>query len=237
MTPDLRKLLADMNAALRRGRPRAEVDAYLQNTYQITYADLVKEARRLPAAKPEVKPLTEWDVVKMEAYAASLGWFDEMAGLWGALKGTGFEKARDAMRQEIAQIRKDYPTEAWSAMAIGGAIPGVLATAGAGAALGAVAEPVGAAVGLGATPGAVSAAGAGAGALAGALGGAGGLGGETEGMGRLLPALTGGAGGAVLGGAGGVVASNPTARRLLVKGVLGGAGLGSGLGLLEYFMH
>jgi len=104
----------------------------------VGYDALADTVRNLPQDKPKAE-LTVKDMLRLEAYAATLGWLDEIEGVMGALKGTGFERARDAARAEIKRIREDYPTEAFIALGIGG-VAGGLAVASGGAMLGSAAR-------------------------------------------------------------------------------------------------
>ena len=120
-------LLRQANEAVRKGYTRAEVDQHLQARYRMSYDDLTQMVRAAPKLEPDVKELTTKDVVRLQAYGATLGWLDELQGLWGVLKGTKYETARKAALEEIERVRRDYPKTALFAMGLGGTAAGAAA--------------------------------------------------------------------------------------------------------------
>jgi hypothetical protein len=238
---DYKQLLTGMNRARQSGQTVAEVDQYLQDNYGIGYRDLGTIVKRLPRGESAVKELTTKDMLRLEAYGLTLGWLDEIEGMIGALKGTGYEKARNAARKEIARVRRDYPQAAMLAMGLGGAAAGVGALGAAGTALNLARAGTGGAGVLGAVPSVGMAAGnpalmgaTGAG-VGGALGAGGALSGEQQQgvMGRAPGAMFGAAAGGAAGAGGAAVGGSAAARALLLKSATTGAAGAGGYGLLK----
>lgn len=207
--------LTAANKLQREGVEKKQIDAFLLDRYSMTKAALTAAVKAMPQ---EVAPkaLTTKTLLKAQAYAATGGWTDEIEGLIGALKGTGYKKARDAARKEMAEFERDYPWLARSMKAVGvagSAIGGGLLARGAIGALtgthGARAAMAGSeAARLGALGRTLTGAGVGANA------GAGGLMGEPTGETRgdmLMDRARGAAGGALLGAAAGSATALPDA--------------------------
>jgi hypothetical protein len=233
------ELIAALTAANKLGRegvPKKEIDAFLLNKYGMTKAALTQAVKAMPQEKPI--QVTTGLLLKAQAYGLTGGWLDEIEGVIGALKGTGYRKARDNARKEMRAFEREYPALARSMQVLGGTA-GVLAGGGAAQALKggslALMSPARAALApfLGAAGRTV------VGAGMGATAGAGGLLGETEGAGRAIKAVTGAGIGAVPGALSAfpeAAGLSPSIKKLLPW--IGGAAAGGvGKKLLDFLTH
>ncbi len=209
------------------------LDAYLLNRYGMTKAALTAAVKAMPKEIATTKPLTTKMILKAQAYGLTGGWSDEIQGLIGALKGTGYAKARKEALEEMRQFEKDFPWLARAAKAYGlgaGALTGGLA-ARAGIALGAGRGVSAATLGGSMAPRLGAAGRALTGAAVGANAGAGGM------LGEDGSRMQNAAAGALAGGAAGLstgmpVPSNPVGKLLPW---IGGAAAGEvGRNLLDF---
>lgn len=233
------ELIAALTAANKLGREgvsKKEIDAYLLNKYGLTKAALTQAVKAMPQEKPVA--ITTGLLLKAQAYGMTGGWLDELEGVIGALKGTGYRKARDNARKEMRDFEREYPALARGMQILGGTAGVLAGGAGAQALKGgslALMSPARAALApfLGAAGRTV------VGAGMGATAGAGGLLGETEGAGRVIKGVTGGAIGAIPGAISAfpeAAGLSPSIKKLLPW--LGGAAAGAtGKKLLDFLTH
>lgn len=247
-TKELVAALAVANRMQRAGVSPGQIDAILLSKYGLTKSGLTAAVKAMPR-ETSPKPLESKDLFRAQAYGLTLGWYDEIAGLIGALKGTGYDKARRAAQRELKRFEQEHPVLANTMKGLGAT---VAFGAGAGVARGAFAALSGAGRGFGLptmfgseAPLLPIAARALAGGVGGAAAGAGGLvGGESEG---LAERGQGAAGGALLGAFGATAAGAVTPRAAVTAGRaavsplrrllpwIGGAGAGlTGKKLLDY---
>lgn len=213
----LERALDAANAARRDGVKMKDLDSFLLHRYKMTYKGLAAAVKAMPQEVNSKKDVTTKMLLKAQAYGLTGGWTDEIEGLIGALRGTGYAKARKNAIAEMKKFEEDYPWLARGAKAYG---LGAGALLGGGAAVRYV-KPVGAALR------------AGVGAALGANAGAGGVLGEESGAGRL-PNM---AGGALMGvGAGAGAVGMPTPSKIAKIGGLLGAGA-VGKKLLDMFLN
>ena len=210
----LSNVLTILNAERRKGRSMKELDEYTMQEYGMPYKEFGRKVGKLRAG-PEIHEMTSKDIYRMELYGATLGWLDEIEGLIGLVKGTGYKKARDNARKEIKRFEREYPTTAkllkYGGAAAGTAAGGVLVRA---AQTGAGMMSAGAALGAAETGGGV-------------------LGGEPQNMiergGRMaVGSLLGGAG-AAMAQPGNVAAGLRTGWRASGLGTEGGRKAATGL--------
>ena|ERR1051326_5913007 len=238
---ELAAALAAVNKLQRTGNvSRKQIDSYLLDKYGLTKAALTQAVKAMPK-EVAPKPVTTGILLKAQAYGATGGWLDEIQGLIGAIKGTGYAKARDAARKEMAEFEKNYPGLARGMKAYGLGASMIAAPL---AARGALALNAGrgisAATLVGSDAPLLGAGGRAAlGAAEGAAVGAGGMfTGEPTGIDRLPGAAIGAAGGAltspfgVVQGAAGA-AANPAIRKML-PWIGGGVAAGASKKLLDY---
>lgn len=225
--------LMALNDLVKKGASKRDVDAIAREKYGMTYKALGAAVKSMPK---EIAPpaATTKDLLRAQAYGASLGWLDEAAGIVGKLRGTGYARARDNMLKEVRRFEKEQPALASSMKTYGTIVPSIL---GGLAARGAMALGAGRGISAATLAGSdaahLGAAGrAAAGAGVGAVGGAGGLLGEGQRMrGAAAGALIGAPAGAVAG------ASAPAVAHPLKKiapWLGGGATALGGKKLLDY---
>lgn len=227
---ELYNALRKANLATRAGVPIKELDSYLLNRYGMTKKALTAAVKAMPQEVNSKKDVTTKMLAKAAAYGFTGGWSDEIEGLLGKLKGTGYAKARKAAQDEMKQFENDYPWLARGAKAYGLGVSGLIGGLGARAAtvLGAGGKLSTATLAGSEAPYIGAAGRALTGAAIGANAGAGGMMGEESGMDRLPNAATG----ALMGGVAGAGTAIPKPSPSQLAKTIGLLGAGAGAGAL-----
>jgi hypothetical protein len=225
MTPEeLLQLLMDLNKARRAGFSMSDLDKIAQRDAGMSYKALGRTVGAMREGPEKVPEMTTKNLLRQMGYTATLGWLDELEGVYGKIvKGQPFAASRKKALAEIKAFNKEYPKSSLAMRGTGGVVGtlGVLSgLSGAGVLQAGVPSLGGIAPSLA----------TGGGATTGALAGGGGLLGEDEGTERLRGAAAGGLLGAGTGMLGGGVQPAAVTLRGNVPSILkwGGALLGGG---------